>query len=179
MTSVFVGGSRKARINDEVRGRLENVITSGYEVLVGDANGVDKAVQRFLRERAYPHVTVYCSGQVPRNNIGEWPLRTVAVKSSRRDRRFYSAKDRVMTTEATHGLMIWDGESVGTLQNVVRLILHGKPVVLYAVRDRSFSNLKTMEDWRAFCSRAASEATREAERAVRAEAPAEEQPSLW
>jgi hypothetical protein len=36
-----------------------------------------------------------------------------------------------MAAQATVGLMLWDGESRGTLLNVLRLVAQGKPVVVY------------------------------------------------
>ena len=54
MSKVFVGGSRRiSRLNEQVRRRLERVIEKNLTVLVGDANGADKAVQKYLAERNY------------------------------------------------------------------------------------------------------------------------------
>ena len=38
-------------------------------ILVGDANGADKAVQQHVASRRYEHVLVYCMDEC-RNNIG-------------------------------------------------------------------------------------------------------------
>ena len=44
---VFVAGSRQiSRLPAEVRSRLDTMIEKGFQILVGDANGADKAVQR-------------------------------------------------------------------------------------------------------------------------------------
>ena len=177
MTVVFVGGSRAARLNKDVRDRLDRIISQGHRVVVGDANGVDKAVQAHLAAREYRNVVVFCSGDIARNNVGDWDLHSVSVPGKKKDRRFYSVKDRVMAEKATHGLMIWDGESVGTLQNVLRLVQQGKPVVLFEVKGHRFSNLRSVGDWQAFSLDTASRAPAEAERAVREEAP-EAQASL-
>ena len=46
MTTVFLSGSRHlSRINDKIRGRLENMTTGGLHIIVGDANGADKVMQ--------------------------------------------------------------------------------------------------------------------------------------
>ena len=51
MNTVFVGGSRRiSRLSAQAKDRLDNVIGSGFHVLVGDANGADKAVQKHLLE---------------------------------------------------------------------------------------------------------------------------------
>ena len=44
-STVFVAGSRQIfRLPAEVRSRLDTMIEKGFQILVGDANGVDKAV---------------------------------------------------------------------------------------------------------------------------------------
>ncbi len=152
MTRVFVGGSRRvSRLNADVRERLDRIIEKRLAVLVGDANGADKAVQTHLSNRTYKHVEVFCSGTHCRNNIGGWPERHIDVSNNRkRDFAFYSTKDRAMTDAASLGLMIWDGASVGTLLNVFRLLEKGKKVVLYAAHQRKFAELKTLADWDKF-----------------------------
>ncbi len=166
MTVVFVGGSRMARLTEPVRIRFSRIVADGYRVVVGDANGIDKAVQDYLASQGYTDVLVYCSGDSPRNNLGSWPIRSIEVGRKTRDRKFYAAKDRAMASEASHGLMVWDGESVGTLQNVLRLLRQGKPVVLYETRARAFRNLKVIADWEALRGDASSGVVEEAERAV-------------
>ena len=49
-STVFVAGSRQiSRLPAEVTSRLDTMIEKGFQILVGDANGADKAVQRYLR----------------------------------------------------------------------------------------------------------------------------------
>ncbi|MGH6893664.1 MAG: hypothetical protein ACREEP_15555, partial [Dongiaceae bacterium] len=64
--------------------------------------------------------------------------------------QFYSAKDRAMAEEATVGLMIWDGRSVGTLLNAFRLLGMGKKVVIYLVAERRFLELRSGAEWDRF-----------------------------
>jgi len=79
---VFFGGSRKmGRLGQAVRERTENIIANEYLILLGDANGADKAMQRYLAEKNYRNVLVFCMGDVCRNNIGKWKTRN--VRSSR------------------------------------------------------------------------------------------------
>jgi hypothetical protein len=150
MTKVFIGGSRRiSRLNADVRKRLDRIIEKGFPVLIGDANGADKAVQRYLQSRRYERVEVFCSEGVCRNNAGNWPVRAVPAREGKRGFNFYATKDRVMADEATVGFMIWDGKSVGTLANVFRLVNQHKKVVLYTVPRKQFSNLADEGDWRA------------------------------
>jgi hypothetical protein len=37
------------------------MIEKGFQILVGDADGADKAVQRYLADKAYPNVLVHQS----------------------------------------------------------------------------------------------------------------------
>ena len=47
MSIVFVAGSRQiSQIPAEVRSRLDTMNEKGFQILFGDANGADKAVQR-------------------------------------------------------------------------------------------------------------------------------------
>ncbi len=145
---VFIGGSRKvSRLNPEVKNRIDRIIKNRLPVLIGDANGADKAVQHYLRSRNYDQVEVFCVEGSCRNNAGNWPLRAVRSTTEKKDYSFYEAKDIIMADEATAGFMIWDGKSLGTLMNIFRLLSRQKQVVLYAVPMKEFSNLKSMADW--------------------------------
>jgi hypothetical protein len=147
MNRVFLGGSRKiSRLNDSIRSRLEEIVRRGMQVLIGDANGADKAMQRLLAEWEYPHVTVYYVGQAPRNNEGLWPTYHVTTPPRVRGFDFYAAKDRVMADMAECGLMLWDGESRGTMSNVENLARAGKPVSVYVGPRRRFVNVRSEPD---------------------------------
>jgi len=143
-TKVFIAGSRRlSRLNDDVRSRIENIVNKGFTVIVGDANGVDKAVQQYLSSRNFSNVVVFCMEGGCRNNIGQWPTRTItATDPGRRDFAYYSSKDRAMAEEADYGLMLWDGRSRGTLTNIVHLVREGKPVVVYIAPENSFYTLR-------------------------------------
>lgn len=153
MTKVFIGGSRRvSRLNDEVRRRIDRIIEQGFAVLVGDANGADKAVQKYLHSRGYDRVEVFCTDGECRNNIGNWPVRAVPASKDKKGFHFYAAKDQRMAEEASVGFMIWDGKSVGTLMNVFRLVRRHKKVVVYTVTSNQFSTLRDESDWKRFLS---------------------------
>lgn len=143
-TKVFIAGSRRlSRLNAEVRERIDKIVEKGFTVIVGDANGADKAVQQYLHLKHYANVIVFCMERVCRNNVGNWPTRTIrAAHAERRDFSYYSTKDRAMAAEADYGLMLWDGQSRGTLTNVVHLVRQGKPVVVYMASSKSFQMLR-------------------------------------
>jgi adenine-specific DNA-methyltransferase len=99
--------------------------SAGDTILIGDANGADKAVQEYLAASGYRNVTVYCMEQC-RNNAGAWPTRNVKPPGARKDFAYYAAKDLVMAEEARCGVMLWDAKSKGTLNNMVNLVGAGK-----------------------------------------------------
>ncbi len=152
MTSILIGGSRRiTRLPAEVTTRLENVIARRHHVLVGDANGGDKAIQTYLRDASYEDVTVFASG-TPRNNLRPWPSRVITPPNRAKGFAFHAAKDREMARAADFGLMIWDGKSPGTVLNILRLVRAGKIAVLFSVPDRRAINFKGTADWEDFLS---------------------------
>jgi len=151
MNTVFIGGSRHvSRLPPPAKERLDNIINSGFHIVVGDASGADKAVQKHLSSVSYPDVEVFCSGDVCRNNLGNWPTRKIQPGKSVKGFQFYAAKDREMAQAADFGLMIWDGKSPGTVLNVLRLIKAGKKAVLLNSSDAKTTTFKAASDWQAF-----------------------------
>jgi len=154
MTKVFIGGSRRSsQLNKDVKRRLDNIIEKGFTVLVGDANGADKAVQRYLASKHHQKVTVFCMAGECRNNLGKWPTRDITAAPGARGFAYFSTKDRVMVEEADYGLMLWDGKSRGTLTNVVDLVRQGRPVVVYVAPAKVFATLHEPEQLADFVRR--------------------------
>ncbi len=165
MSKVFVGGSRRIiRLHPEVALRLDRMLAEQLSILVGDANGADKFVQHFLKSKGYRDVEVFCSGDECRNNLGDWPLRRVAVDSRKRDFDFYAAKDQLMSREADSGLMIWDNKSAGTLMNAFRLVRQGKRVSIFEAQRNRFQELYNESEWKHFFSACSDEVKRRIEK---------------
>lgn len=147
MTKVFIAGSRRlSRLNADVKRRIDTMIEKGFTILVGDANGADKAVQQYLEEKGYRNVIVHCMAANCRNNVGDWPIREIAAPEGARGFAYYATKDQAMVDDADYGLMLWDGESKGTLNSVINMIGLGKPVVVYFAPKRMFQNLRSSGD---------------------------------
>lgn len=147
MSKVFFGGSRNlGRLNPAIRTRLRNLITNRHTVLIGDANGVDKAVQSFFAGEGYRDVVVYCVDGECRNNVGDWPIRAVDSGGRKKDFAYYALKDAQMSLAADFGFMIWDGASKGTLNNVLNLLQQGKAALVYRSPSREFIHVKTTGD---------------------------------
>jgi hypothetical protein len=147
MKKVFLFGSRRlTRLPAEVCPRLDEMIRRELMILVGDANGADKAVQTYFAEQQYANVLVFCTAGNCRNNVGRWPVRIVEAPHRARDFAFFTAKDAAMAEEADVGLALWDGQSTGTLVNVARLVARAKPAVVYIAPEKAFTTLKTPDD---------------------------------
>lgn len=122
------------------------MMRQNFTVLVGDANGADKAMQQYLHQCGYREVRVYCM-ETCRNNVGQWPAKLHTAKpSAKRDRHYYGIKDAAMAEDATCGFMLWDGESKGTLTNVVNLLNAHKKCLLYLSPKRLFFKLLAPDD---------------------------------
>lgn len=102
MTTVFLSGS----ITIIRLARLQNIIDKQFAIVVGDANGADKALQKYLTTLQYPHVTVFCAGNVCRNNLVNWSVKHIRVDANITGRAFYTQKDqtdRHLTNLGWHG----------------------------------------------------------------------------
>jgi hypothetical protein len=149
MTTVFIGGSRRiARLNEDIKFRADNVIRRKMQVLIGDANGTDKAMQQYFVNNRYDNVVVYCMGEHCRNNLGNWPVRHIVSERNERDFTYYATKDFEMAKEASYGFMIWDGKSKGTLNNILNLLQQQKKVLVYFSPDRTCYVLNSVGDIR-------------------------------
>jgi hypothetical protein len=147
MTTVFLSGSRSVgRLNEAIRLRLATITGKGFDIVVGDANGADKAFQRYLADTRYQRVIVFCAGLVCRNNLGNWVSNNVEVDQKLKGRDLYTAKDKAMAIEADYGFIIWDGKSTGSINNVIELIKREKPAVVYFAPEKSFLALKSPDD---------------------------------
>ena len=147
MTTVFISGSRRiGRLNREVRNRLQNILDQHLSVIVGDANGADRAIQKYLHEKQYEPVTVFCSGDNCRNNVGSWQVSKVQVKSGRNGRDFYTQKDKEMAKIADYGFVLWDGKSPGSYENVMELLKRNKKALVYFSPQKAFVNISTLDD---------------------------------
>jgi hypothetical protein len=145
---VFIAGSRRlSKLSKDVKRRIDNIVDKKMTVIIGDANGVDKAVQRYLSRRNYHNVIVFCMEGGCRNNIGRWCTRVIeAAHPERRDFAYFSTKDRAMVEEADYGLVLWDGQSRGTLTSIVDLVRKGKPVVVYISTNKAFYTVRQSSD---------------------------------
>jgi hypothetical protein len=136
---VVLGGSRHLEfIPSEVSQKLEDLMLSSAEFLVGDAPGSDKAFQKYLFSKKYSKVTVFTSADEIRNNVGNWPSEIIDSGLKSKSAAVHTFKDRHMTKLAEIGIMIWDGQSAGTLSNVIDLLDVGRECYIYLGIEKEF-----------------------------------------
>jgi len=144
--TVFIAGSIAiSRLHPVVCDRIGNAVDRDMAVVVGDADGADTAIQRVLLDRQARAVTVYCSGDRPRNNVGDWPVEHIYPDAPPGTRRWFTAKDIAMAEAADYGLMIWDTRSTGTLSNVIELLSAGKKSVVFVNKAKEFMKVADVE----------------------------------
>jgi hypothetical protein len=143
--NIFIAGPRAIKtIDKKVDEGLKKIIKRKFTVLVGDANGMDKAIQQFFYEHHYQDVFVYASQGKARNNVGNWPIQSVEVSDKVKGFDFYAAKDKSMAENADYGFMIWNGKSKGTLNNIINLTKQNKKVLLYYTPHKKFYMISEM-----------------------------------
>lgn len=119
---VFISGSIK--IKDVPKCAIEkinSIIDKNFQILIGDAKGVDSLIQKYLVKKSFQNVVVYFAGDSIRNNLGNWPTKQIIGNNKEKGRDLYTLKDIEMAVDADYGLMIWDGESKGTLANIKQM----------------------------------------------------------
>lgn len=147
MNKVFLGGSRNFKIlNQDVKKRLNNLITNNFQILVGDADGADLAIQEFFSNLNYTNLTVYCSGNLCRNNINNWPTYNAEVDKNIKGRKFYMIKDAEMANACDYGFMLWDGKSPGTVNNILNLLELSKNILVYFSPNSSFFTITNISN---------------------------------
>lgn len=139
MTTVFIAGSISiSRLHEKVADRINKIVSSDFNVVVGDADGADTSIQECLQRYQAGKVTVYCTGDSPRNNVAEWPIHRVVSKAKAGTRAYFTAKDLEMARHSDYGLMVWDCKSTGTLSNVIELLREKKKSVVFVNKNKDF-----------------------------------------
>ena len=148
---IFVAGPRAIKeLDQNVIIKLENICKKEYDVIVGDADGIDSSVQKFLKEKNYKNVTVYASKGIARNNYGDWKIENVVVENNVKGFDFYAQKDLKMVKDSDIGFMIWNGKSKGTFNNMINLLKLEKKVILYYVISQKFYQFKQINELEEF-----------------------------
>lgn len=147
MHKVFISGSMRIKhLDNGVLNRINKIVNSNFQVIVGDANGVDSSIQEYLNTMRSKSVVVYCTGEQPRNNIGRWLVKKVRANTAPGTRAYYTAKDIKMADDCDYGLMVWDAKSTGTLSNAIELLKRKKISLVYINKLKEFLKIKSVSD---------------------------------
>lgn len=124
---VFLFGSKTiTSLPESFTRQIDRYCEQGCEFLIGDCFGADRLMQQYLHFRGYSFVTVYVSGENVRHNIGDYPVKYIAVPDSVSGFTFYRQKDIAMIHDCDAALAIWDGKTRGTRCNIEDLEKIGK-----------------------------------------------------
>ena len=146
---LFISGSRNiSQINKNIFDLLDRAIQNNHSLIIGDADGIDREVQKYIKEKEYKNVIIYHTGIKCRNNEGNWNNFVVETKLKSKNLNFYMQKDIKMAEDADVGLAIWDGKSVGTLNNILNLLSHDKAVSVYLSENEKLFNIKNLNDFK-------------------------------
>ncbi len=152
--NIFIAGPRVLRkIDTMIENKINNIINKEYTILVGDANGIDRAVQLYLYEKKYTNVKIYATKGKVRNNLGNWDIKNVNVSQDLKGFDFYAAKDYEMAKEADYGLMIWNGKSKGTLNNAINLLIMKKNLLIYFSPEKALYKIESLDNLKKFVKR--------------------------
>lgn len=144
--TLFVSGSSKTqdktsgyyrrKLPKEIRKELRSSMKQKDKIVVGDAPGIDRQVQDYLKKRRYKDVEIYGPGKKVRYIANEkWKTHPIDdPKHEPFSSEWLAKKDRVMTKVADKGLaVILDEGATATRNNVKRLIDQNKQVKVYSL----------------------------------------------
>lgn len=146
LKTTFVSGSSKTQFKDSpyyqkklsksLRKELDDEMKAGNKIIVGDAPGIDRQVQDYLKKKKYKNVEVYSPGKESRyladktwkNNLVDDP------KHEPMSPEWLAKKDKVMAKVADKGIaVILDEGSKATKNNIERLLKDNKEVSVYQI----------------------------------------------
>lgn len=144
-SKVFISGSSKTQFEDnpyyrkelpkEVSSEIDSIIKNKKRVLIGEAPGIDRQVQNYLKEKNYKKVTVYATGDDPRYLADQnWKVKKIDGKGFEPGSpEFNRQKDIAMTNDADSGLavVLENGGAGATRNNARRLIEQNKEVKMF------------------------------------------------
>ncbi|SIN83292.1 hypothetical protein [Fibrobacter sp. UWB11] len=130
---IFISGSKSiSKLPDLAIVFIDQFIENNDEILIGDCYGVDAVVQQYIESKGFSNVTIYCSGVSPRNNFTSSAKIHSCIEAAKglSDSNFHYVKDIQMAKDCDQALMIWDGKSKGTAENLKRIKQMGKTFIV-------------------------------------------------
>lgn len=142
--TVFISGSSKTQFKDsgyyrkqlpkDIKDKIDNYISKNNKIVVGDAPGIDRQVQNYLKKKGYDNVEIYGPGTKVRYIANKkWKSNPIdAPEYEVGSGPWLAKKDIAMTNAANEGLaIILDEGAKATRNNVKRFIEQNKDVTVY------------------------------------------------
>ena len=149
-STTFVSGSSKTQFKDspyykrslpgKIKRELRSEMKSGNKIIVGDAPGIDRQVQDYLKKKKYKNVEIYSPGKETRYIADEsWTKHLIDdPKHEPGSPQWLAKKDKVMSKAADKGIaVILDQGSGATRNNIKRLQRANKEVSVYQINPSS------------------------------------------
>lgn len=144
--TVFVSGTSKfkdqnsmyyrSELPDPIKKELDSYIKAKKKIIVGDAPGLDTAVQEYLAEKNYKKVVVYGTDKT-RINSGKWREKIVNGSEYKTgSKEWLAVKDKAMQEDSIEGLavILEKGGASATRKNVEAMVNEHKNVKIYELR---------------------------------------------
>ena len=175
MTTVFIAGPIKIKhLDRKFKERIDKIIVSGIDLVVGDADGADTAIQTTLFEQGGSNTTVNevkkrqraamgQSGETIWADVDNGPIHSVTPDLAPGSRAYFTAKDVAMAEAADYGLMMWDATSTGTLSNVIELLGRKKKSAVFVNKSKEFMTVGDVVQLQALVARMSEHARHKAD----------------
>ena len=141
--TLFISGSSKTqdpespyfrKLPKDIRKEIDSHIKKKDKIVVGDAPGIDRQVQDYLKKKRYSNVEIYGPGKKVRYNANkQWKENAIDDPDHEEmSPEWLRKKDIAMTDASTKGLaIILDEGSKATRNNIDRLIDQNKDVKIF------------------------------------------------
>lgn len=156
--NVFISGTSKlqdksstyfrSKLPNEIKKEIDGYIRDKKKIIVGDAPGLDTAVQEYLAEKGYKKVVVYGTDYT-RANKGKWKEHiSDGSQYEEGSKEWHAVKDKAMQDDAMEGLavVLEKGGAGATRNNVKALVEQNKKVKIYELRGTEVEKLDTWID---------------------------------
>jgi len=145
---VFISGSISInKLPQEVKNSIDRIVKQNFEILVGDAKGIDTLVQNYCLSLNYYNVTIYSISTFSRYKASEnFKIKYIEVPNSiKRERQRQQEKDKAMTLDSEFTFTIWDSKSKGSYTNILRAFDNHKKLKIYLSDKNLFLNQITKD----------------------------------
>ncbi len=156
--NVFISGTSKLQdkssiyyrkgLPEPIKKEIDGYIRDKKKIIVGDAPGLDTAVQEYLADQGYKKVVVYGTDHT-RANKGKWKEKVVdGTGYEEGSKEWHALKDKAMQDDSMEGLavILEKGGASATRKNVEALVKQNKKVKIYELRGSEIDNLDQWVD---------------------------------